>query len=88
MFHVIVINADGLPGNLFGPGTWDQCLAKGPELIREELKGADPKYIDRAIKFWNGEDIPDLGAGEEGQVQFNEIGAGAGGVYIIQGESL
>jgi len=87
--YVLVMDSDDNVGGPYGPGSWDNCITKGEAIIKEQLKGLDPKFIDRAIKFWNGQEVENLGAGTEGEVDFRTIGAGlGGGVYIIQAEPL
>lgn len=38
MFYVIVIDSDGIPGSLYGPLEWDQCIEK----IKSLLAGKKP----------------------------------------------
>jgi len=74
-FYVISITDEHGPGNMFGPGTWDQCVAKGKKWIRKLLPGN--------ITDEDGE--VELEVFEDDGV-WTEAKYGVDGVYIIQSQ--
>lgn len=74
-FYIQVIDQNGVPKRLIGPGTYEQCEEKGKEVIAQELKiESDRDPTQDEVDGWE----------MDGSFSFES----GGGIYIVCSEDF